>query len=414
MPVLTNCSPHQNENLNTSAQLNTSFATVPSSPTSKSSLASSTANLSSSTQNTTNKNNLILGKLYSSSSSTSDIAASDATPPTGSLQQKIQRIKEQANKEFTRTEVEQRVVNVQTIKTEIAKSNDVTKHKDENDEKSKNSSFSGVVNRAKEGLQQQSTSSTAKPANNASANNAANQSNANKLESFDLTIDTAQIANKIQNRPLLIKDLDFTDLTSQDDSIDVVRINTIPPPPPMAGFGGPPPPPPLGGFGGPPPPPPPPPMMGFGGPPPPPPPPPPMGGPPPPPPPMSGFGPPPPPPPMGGFKAGGPPPPPPFANKTNIGSGLSMSTNTLNGSNQNLAKQNEENDQDKRKLVKIHWREANISMASYASKDESIWASLSPVEIDKEKLSHLFELKQTEIKTKVIFKDIFPLFFEIK
>lgn len=363
--------------------LNNSFATVPSSPQAN--------NLN--TNN--NKNNLILGKLYSSSSSTSDIAASDATPPTGSsLQQKIAKIKEQANKDFTRTEVEQRVVNVQSITRQITTTE--TKQKDEDDSNKTKTSLSGVVNRAKEGLQQQQQSTTTKAAvipANAATQAAAAAAAANKLDTFDLTINTAEIANKILNRPLLIKDLDFTDLTQQDDSIDVIRYNAMPPPPPMGGFGGPPPPPPMSGFGGPPPPPP---FSGFG-PPPPPPPPPPMCGPPPPPP-MNGFGPPPPPPPMGNFKAGGPPPPPPFMVKT---SNLSMSTNTLNGSNSNLAKTNEETDQDKRKLVKIHWREANISMA-FNSKEESIWTTLTPVEIDKEKLSHLFELKQTEVKTKVI------------
>ena len=145
-------------------------------------------------------------------------------------------------------------------------------------------------------------------------------------------------------------------------------------------------------------------------------------GPPPPPPPMNGFGnfsiiffkqlnhetvknfkkipgPPPPPPPM--LKMGGPPAPPPPPKSLN-GSSLSASTLTLNGSNPNLTKAIEEADQDKRKLVKIHWREANVVMASFNSKEESIWSNLSPIEIDKEKLSHLFELKQTEVKTKVL------------
>jgi hypothetical protein len=256
-----------------------------------------------------------------------------------------------------------------------------------------------VVNRAKEGLQQQQSTVTKTSTTTATATTATNATTANatsKLDTFDMSIDTATIASRILNRPLQIKDLDFTDLTSNDD-IDVSRVNAmIPPPPPplMNGFGGgppgppgPPPPPPMSGFGGPPPPPPPPPM--FGGPPPPPPPPPMFGGPPPPPPPppMSGLG-----------KPGGPPPPPPppafgGGNNKSIGgsSNLSMSTATLN----------EENDLNTRKLVKIHWREANIVMASYNSKEESIWNNLTPVDVDKEKLTHLFELKQTEVKTKV-------------
>jgi hypothetical protein len=104
--------------------------------------------------------------------------------------------------------------------------------------------------------------------------NTQNQPTNNKIDTFDLSIDTAQIFNRILNRPLQIKDLDFTDLTASDD-MEVNRISTAPPPPPpIGGFiglagGPPPPPPPMAGLGGPPPPPPPPPM--FGAPPPPPP-----------------------------------------------------------------------------------------------------------------------------------------------
>lgn len=144
------------------------------------------------------------------------------------------------------------------------------------------SNFSGIVNRAKEGLQ--SSSSAQKPPAGASPQQQQQQQQhqLSKIDSFDLSIDSAQIASKVLKKPLVIKDLDFTDLTELDDT-DFAA--------PRFGFGGPPPPPPPqfgGGGGGPPPPPPPPPMMG--GPPPPPPPPPPMfgGGPPPPPPPMFG------------------------------------------------------------------------------------------------------------------------------
>jgi len=64
-----------------------------------------------------------------------------------------------------------------------------------------------------------------------------------------------------------------------------------------------------------------------------------------------------------------------------------------------LNKSNEqENDQDKRKLIKLHWREAQLP-AVY-QKEECIWSSLNSIEIDKEKLSHLFELKINEVKTK--------------
>ena len=44
-----------------------------------------------------------------------------------------------------------------------------------------------------------------------------------------------------------------------------------------------------------------------------------------------------------------------------------------------------------------------------ANKEDSIWNSLAPIDIDKEKLACLFELKQAEVKTKV--RDYY-LFFE--
>jgi len=84
-----------------------------------------------------------------------------------------------------------------------------------------------------------------------------------------------------------------------------------------------------------------------------------------------------------------------------------MSTVTLN---------EDPNDLNTRsKLVKIHWREANVVMASYNSKEESIWNNLTPVEIDKEKLTLLFDLKKTEVKTKVssfVLYFFFVIFFE--
>jgi len=202
--------------------------------------------------------------------------------------------------------------------------------------------------------------------------NAIQQTN-NKIDTFELSIDTAQIANRILTRPLQIKDLDFTDLTILDD-LEISRAG-IAPPPPMHGFNGmvggppPPPPPPIGGIGAPPPP---------------------------------------PPPPMAGF--GGPPPPPPMFK-------MSQSTNSLAGSVMNLSSKYDMDDHDKRKLIKLHWREAHVpftlaaptpSLNKYGSvvpvksgQEESIWTNLTHVEIDKDKLAHLFELKQAEVKTKV-------------
>jgi hypothetical protein len=245
-------------------------------------------------------------------------------------------------------------------------------------------SLSGIVSRAKEGLQQTqivqqkplaASSSVAKPDQNA----------LNKMDSLDLTIDTAQIANKILTRPLVIKDLDFTDLTQQDD-VDVTITRSLappPPPPPMMVM--------IGGGGGPPPPPP---MM------------------------MMMMGGPPPPPPM---MMGGPPPPPPMMGTLKTATStlsLANSNNaSLNGSNTNLSKAgNDADDHDKRKLTKLHWKEAFLVPSQPQKQEkpaeESIWSTLVPLEIDKEKLAHLFELKQSEVKTKVIFFSLIGLKFE--
>ena len=43
-----------------------------------------------------------------------------------------------------------------------------------------------------------------------------------------------------------------------------------------------------------------------------------------------------------------------------------------------------------------------------ANKEDSIWNSLTPIDIDKEKLACLFELKQAEVKTKV--RDYYSFF----
>ncbi|CAH1779576.1 unnamed protein product, partial [Owenia fusiformis] len=139
-------------------------------------------------------------------------------------------------------------------------------------------------------------------------------------------------------RPLKIHGLDFTDLQNDGD-LDVLN------PPIPAGQGGIPPPP---GGGIPPPPP------GFGLPgmiPPPP----------------SLGGPPPPPPPFGA-----PPPPPP-------------------GNTDSL--------QRKSKTVRLHWRELQNNTPNPVVKD-SIWDRLSKVTLDKEKLEHLFETRNVELKTK--------------
>jgi hypothetical protein len=199
------------------------------------------------------------------------------------------------------------------------------------------------------------------------------------------------IVGKVLSRKLIVQDLNFEELDERDDA-NIMTIGGgrpgLPPPPPMMNSGGPPPPPP--------------PMMG-GGPPPPPPPPPPMSGappPPPPPPPMMGGGPPPPPP----FLPRGmaPPPPPP----------MGMSNGTMGGAppppkapaiNKSV------------KTIRLHWREAAPNMmVTTPGPNDSIWTSLKKVTVDTDKLAQLFEVKQTEVKVKVIIKTFVINYFSLK
>jgi hypothetical protein len=55
------------------------------------------------------------------------------------------------------------------------------------------------------------------------------------------------------------------------------------------------------------------------------------------------------------------------------------------------------------KTVRLHWREAapNTTPMTFGASD-SLWSSLNKVKIDTDKLAQLFELKQTEVKIKVI------------
>lgn len=295
-------------------------------------VGSATASINSSSPATTkNKNNLILGKLYSSHS------VPDDTPPTP----KTPNYSKPRDDYRTETEIIQRPMTVHSMSKQLSSSASKNSILTPPATPNQSDSFTGIVTRAKEGLQQQQQ-------HQHSQKSLSNQT-VQKDSPFDINLDTAQIANKILNRALKIKDLDFTDLTSKDD-LDPTAAPSAPPPapPPPPILGGPPPPPPL--FGGPPPPPPPPPMLG----------------------------------------SGVPPPPPPslFGSKLNRSS---MNTSTLN--------LKDDDSQDKRKLIKLHWKEAQVPV--FCS-EESIWTSLTPLDLDKEKLAHLFELKQNEVKTKVI------------
>lgn len=152
------------------------------------------------------------------------------------------------------------------------------------------------------------------------------------------------------SRQLRLKDLDFTDLRSEDeeDCTKPQRLtNGIGPPPPPPAFGGvPPPPPPMGGA----PPPPPPPGMGMG----------------------SGAPPPPPPPPGSGK------PPMQGAPKT-------------------------------KKTIRLHWRDLRHDLSNPVPNGkvkETVWLGLSPVRVDPERMERLFENKVSEVKIKVSFAGI--------
>lgn len=317
--------------------------------------------------------NTIIGNLYAPKDidqvqQTNDDQVAPQYVPTTKISQKIQAFKESlTNNEFTRTEVEQvqrpygvhtlgrHISSGQTQKTQLNDPLSPTLINDTN--KKFDSSLSGIVSKAKNELQSQT-----QPIKSSTIVSSQIQS-VPKIDSIDLASLSQRVPN-VKNKPLFIKDLDFRDLTEVDDTIEQQRVMM------SFGSGGPPPPPPMAGFGGPPPPPPPPPPMFGAGPPPPPPPPPPM----------FGTGPPAP-----------PPPPPMFGSlKNNLNSSSSPYNSTLNlsGSSKN----------DEKKLVRLHWKEAACPVVT---SDESIWNNLTTIDIDKDKLAHLFELKQTEVKTKV-------------
>nr|XP_022343255.1 FH1/FH2 domain-containing protein 3-like isoform X8 [Crassostrea virginica] len=203
---------------------------------------------------------------------------------------------------------------------------------------------SGLISRAKEGLQQQITVKKPEP------------SQPVEVKKTESDIQWDKLLQKL-HRPLKIKDLDFSDLKDSEDE-DVFAPPKFdpslgpPPPPGIPGMIPPPPPPPMGGI--------------------PPPPPPPFGGPPPPPP----FGGPPPPPPFGG----GPPqlntpkvnlPPPPGANLKKV-----------------------------KKTIKLHWKTVQPEAPHPSTKGETIWKDVINVKVDPDKLEHLFETRSSEINKK--------------
>ena len=206
------------------------------------------------------------------------------------------------------------------------------------------SELSGIIGRAKEGL-----SSSGKPPPAPVAAQLPPKPPEPKKSESDLQWEILEKQLRIRSRALKINGIDFTDLTDVDD------INILNDPYYGGGTMGPPPPS-LGGL------PPPPPPLGMGGPPPPPPPP--------------GCGPPPPPP------IGGPPPP--------------GGTTALQGK---VIPKN-------KKTIRLHWKEVRHDFKLPSGRPmDTIWSKLNRevgnVKVDMDKLEHLFETRQAEIKTKV-------------
>ena len=150
------------------------------------------------------------------------------------------------------------------------------------------------------------------------------------------------------DRPLQICDLDFTDLRPDDDS-DPLSVRSA--------HLGPPPPPPLNGV---------------------------------PPPPMPGMIPPPLP------SSGAPPPPPPSRciPAPSLFFGVKLNHNS-NSTEPELCKKN-------KKTVKLFWREIREDSMSL-NKVSTLWDELRPVEVDKQKLEHLFESRSKDLMSKVGF-----------
>ncbi|XP_074604377.1 formin homology 2 domain containing [Brevipalpus obovatus] len=192
--------------------------------------------------------------------------------------------------------------------------------------------------------------------------------------------------NDVSTRPLLINDLDFTDLKSDDD-LDIFQANfhlppdheffydendgssPIPPPPPPMPMNSP------GMGGGPAPPPPPPPSL------------------------LPSYH-------SGPKTMGGSPCPPPppvtpsFFRQNGISSILS------NGRQQNtpspILDVNQKVINKNKKTVKLFWREVkeDKSLLSRLTKKKTIWDDIKPVAIDSQKLEHLFENRPKELPNK--------------
>jgi type II secretory pathway pseudopilin PulG len=219
--------------------------------------------------------------------------------------------------------------------------------------------FSGLINRAKEGLSTSASKTFQKRPT------AADVDETPKVPQKSETELQWEEIEKRMSRALKIRDLDFSDMTEVDDInyVDAQPVGGMPPPHPPSGLpnrlfrtAASKPPPAPGLPPAPPPPPPPPPPMAFGG--------------------LA----PPPPPPILGL------PPPPGAPPSMTGSGSSSTTGG-------------------RRTMKLHWQEAKAEFYTPSGRTaDTIWSKaareLGTIKIDKELLAELFETKTTELKVK--------------
>ena len=205
--------------------------------------------------------------------------------------------------------------------------------------------LSGMINRAKEGLQQSSRPFQREP----------QTPEVIEVKKSESDLQWEQL-EKYLSRSLKIQDLDFTDLSNVDDTnyLDhqgpqgaaIPSRGGVPPPPTLL----PPPPPPLGGIPAPPP--------------------------------APGMPPPPPPPPGLGV------PPPPPASLSPVAPPADFPWTKT------------------KKTVKLHWKEGRVDFSTPSGrKMDTIWSKVTrevgTVKIDTEKLEHLFETRTAELKTKV-------------
>lgn len=206
-------------------------------------------------------------------------------------------------------------------------------------------STAGAVNRAKEGL----AASRSRTDFRSLLPQTSSSSIPDLLWKSDNDLQWEQLVRSIR-RPLLINDLDFTDLRDDDDA-DVLQ--------------------PVGGASGP----------GL----PPPPPPPPNGAPPPPPPPLGG----PPPPPLGGPPKAPPPAPSWLQQRQQQQQQQQAAMNALPPKS--------------KKTVKLFWKEVKVDQGLLAKmpKKKTIWDELGRVHVDTQKLEHLFESRAKEVLNRV-------------